>query len=571
MEIDFEILISVIQLAVLVGLVVFVVRLVTRRGASSAEGSGIAIRRFFQYTIMLVMGTIAVFGVIGLIDAAALAGTQATRDTSAIARSIAFVVVGVPVFAGLALYTRRRFIADPADAEATGWVFYLTVALIGSLIAAMSYTIAFIGGLIDGGGADRVLLISCPVWTMVWIAHWWTAQRSVDPNRMQMHLLVGSAAGLVVFAIGAGVAITATLSKGYDALFSVTSVGLGVEDLMRGIVLVVVGAAVWSFYWIGHARSTDRTLIWLAYVVLGGVLVGVITAVTGAGAMLFGILDWVIGDVGTVTATTHFAFIPGAIGAFTVGVLAWGYHRSVLGDRGGRPRTEVDRAYDYLLAGAGLLVAASGLATLITVLLDGIGGGEIASTGESATPVALTLLIVGVPLWWRHWSTIRRCRRDDPTAEVGSVTRRVYLFILFGATGLVAVIDLLIVVFIVVEDLLEGSLGAATTGNVAVPISLLITAGAVAWYHFVVYREDRSIIPKTFAPTLQEIIVVGTDETIAAAASITGPRIVAFRVIGQPEETTTLHEALNALDQQTHSRIALVADSQRVTVFPIAD
>ena len=161
--------------------------------------------------------------------------------------------------------------------------------------------------------------------------------------------------------------------------------------------------------------------------------------------------------------------------------------------------------------------------------------------------------------------------RDDPTAEVGSVTRRVYLFMLFGATGLVAVIDLLIVVFIVVEDLLEGSLGAATTGNVAVPISLLITAGAVAWYHFVVYREDRSIIPKTFAPTLQEIIVVGTDETIAAAASITGPRIVAFRVIGQPEETTTLHEALNALDLQTHSRIALVADSQRVTVFPIAD
>ena len=279
MEVAISIVASLVQLAIFVGLIVFVVKLITKKGSSSAEGSGVSIRRFFQYSIMLVMLGVAAFGIIGIIDAVASAGSTVTRDTAAIARSIAFVVVGLPVFGGLALYTRRLLKSTPEEGRSLGWLGYLTVALIGSLIFVMSFSIAFIGELLTDGDFETVSFISTLVWAAIWFAHWTISDRTAEQGRMQFHLLAGSTAGLVALAIGAGVAISAALGEIYDAVLSVTTVGSDAEPIGRGAVLFVIGALVWFFYWVGHARGTDRSMLWLIYVLLVGVLGGVITAV----------------------------------------------------------------------------------------------------------------------------------------------------------------------------------------------------------------------------------------------------------------------------------------------------
>jgi len=571
MEAAIAILMSLVQLAVFIGIILFVVKLVTKKGSSSAEGSGISIRRFFQYSIMLVVLVIASFGVIGIIDAVASSGSTMARDTSAIARSISFLIVGIPVFAGLALYTRRLLKSMPTERRSIGWLGYLTFALIGSLIFVMSFSVAFLGELLTDGDFETMSFIAILVWGGVWLAHWLIAARTTDENQMQLHLLAGSTAGLVTLAIGAGVAIAAAFGELYDAAFSVTAVDSGVDAIARGAVLFVVGAIVWFFYWIVHTRGTARSMLWLAYVLLIGVLGGVITAVVGAGTLLFGVLDWLIGDVDSTTASVHFAFIPGATAALIVGASSWGYHRIVLGGRTSEDRTEVERVYDYLLSGAGLLVAAGGFATLITVGLDALGSQPIADSGGSVSAVAITLLIVGIPLWWRHWSAIRRFRATQPQEEVSSITRRIYLFVLFGVTGLVAVISLLILVFIVVEDLLEGDLGAATINTIAVPLSLIVTAGAVAWYHFAVFREDRSIAPQAELPVLREVVVIGNNEDIAVVKDGTTAHVHVFRVDGESAEAETLDEVLSALDTETHSRVAVVAEDGRYRLLPLDD
>ncbi len=571
MEAAFAILASLVQIAIFIGLIIFVVRLVTKKGSSSAEGSGISIRRFFQYSIMLVMLVVTAFGIIGIIDAVASTGSAVTRDTSAIARSIAFVVVGLPVFGGLALYTRRLLKTTPTESRSLGWIGYLTFALIGSLIFVMSFTTAFVGELLTDGDFETMSFISLLVWGSVWFAHWWIAGRTADEGQMQFHLIAGSAAGLVTLAIGAGVAIGAALGELYDAVVSVTVVDAGAEILARGVVLFVIGATVWLFYWIGHARSTTRSLLWLTYVLLLGVLGGVITAVVGAGTLLFGVLDWLIGDVGSTAASVHFAFIPGALAALIVGAGSWGYHRSVLGSRTAENLTEVDRVYDYLLSGAGLLVAAGGFATLMTVGLDALGSDPIADSGGSVSAVAITLLVVGVPLWWRHWTRIRRFRATQPQDEVSSITRRVYLFVLFGATGLVAVISLIILVFIAVEDLLEGDLGSATINSIAVPLSLILTAGAVAWYHFAVFREDRAIAPHEEIPSLREVVVVGSGEDVAAISDGVSVRVEGLRVAGESADAETLDEVLSALAAETHGRVVVVAEDGGYRLLPLDD
>ncbi len=571
MEDVVAILMSLVPLAVFVGIIIFVVKLVAKKGSSSTEGSGLSIRRFFQYTIMLVMLIVAAFGLIGIVDAVASTGSTVTRDTSAIARSIAFLVVGLPVFGGLALYTRRLLKTTPTESRSLGWIGYLTFALIGSLIFVMSFSIAFIGELLTDGDFETMPFIAMLVWGGVWLTHWLIADRTTDENQMQLQLLAGSAAGLVTLAIGAGVAIAAGFGELYDTVLSVTAVDSGVDAIVRGVVLFVVGAIVWFFYWISQARATARSLLWLTYVLLLGVLGGVITAVVGAGTLLFGALDWFIGDVGATTASVHFAFIPGAVAALIVGTSSWWYHRLVLGSRSSEDRTEVERVYDYLLSGAGLLVAAGGFATLVTVGLDALGSEPIASSGGSISAVAITLLVVGVPLWWRHWSAIRRFRATQPQEEVSSITRRIYLFVLFGVTGLVAVVSLLILVFIVVEDLLEGDLGAATINTIAVPVSLIITAGAVAWYHFTVFREDRAIAPHADLPVLREVVVIGSNEDIAAVTGGTDAHVQAFRVEGEPVETETLDDLLSVLDAEAHSRVVIVAQDGRYRLLPLDD
>ena len=570
-EAGLGILAMLIQLAVVVGIIVLIVRLISKRGAAPSENTGVSIRRFFQYTIMLVMLVLAGIGLTGLIDAALSGASSATQDTAAVALSIAFVVVGLPVFAGLALFTRRRLDTDPAEQRSLGWAFYLTAALIGSLVTTMSVTTAFLGEWLADGDLDRALLISALLWGGVWAGHWWIAQRAADPDRMQIHLLLGSAAGLVAVLVGAGVGIGAALGEIYDGLFSVAVIDTGVDALVRAAIILIVGAPVWWWYWYRHARTLTRTPLWFAYVLLFGILGGVVTLLTGAGIMLFGLLQWLIGDPGSTSAAVHFGFVPGAAAAIAIGALAWWYHRSVLGDQRERTRTEVGRIYDYLLSGAGLAVAAGGLATLFAVALDAVGGTEIASsTAGDAAATAITLLAVGLPLWWRFWSIIRSARRADPEAEVRSVTRRVYLFLLFGVTGVVAVVSLMITVFIFFEDLLEGTLGAATISSLAVPVSLLLTAGAVAWYHFTVFHEDRSVTVSEQRPVVREIIVVGDADFASTIASGTTARVQRIGSCDHPKDADTLDELISALEVETHEQVVVVAANGHFELLPIA-
>ena len=573
MQVMFGILANLIPLAIVVGIIVLVVRRVAKRERATSEGAGVSIRRFFLYALMLGMLVLAAIGLAGLIDAVAGTTARVTRDSAAVARSIAFVVVALPVYVGLAIYTARRLRDDPRERQSTGWAFYLTVALFGSLIAAMSLIAALLGELLGEREIDRTLLINSVIWAAVWAGHWRLAQRKGAAERMRFHLLLGAAAGLVAVVSGAGAGLAAVLRQIYDSIFVVSVIDSGIEAIVQPLIILVVGLPVWWWYWFRHARHSDPTRGWLAYVLLLGILGGVAAVISGVGFMLFGILQWILGDPSSATAAAHFRFLPDAIGAVAVGAASWAFHGMVLGDRAQRERTEVDRIYDYLLSGAGLLVAAGGLATLIALSLDELGGREIASSASgNAIATAITLLAIGIPLWWRYWSTIRQHRETSTESELGSGTRRIYLFLLFGATGIVAVVNLIILVFIVVEDILDGRLGSTTISSSDVPIALLLTAGALAWYHFAVFREDRTAAPDRERPALQEVILVSTKggQLAEAINANTGATVRLHRVVAAPTAAGTVDDVLEALGTEEHQRVVVVgSEHDGYDVIPI--
>ena len=575
MEAGLGILGSFVPLLILGGIIFLVAKLMSNRGKATDESAGVAIRRFFQYSVMLAMLVLSTFGVAGLVDAAVSAGSRITADATGTALSIAFVVVGLPVFVGLALYTSRKLRTDPREQRAVGWAVYLTIVLFGSLITVMSLTGAFLAELLDERSIDRAIGIHALVWATVWAGHWWVAQRKGDSQRLHAQLLLGSAAGMIATFTGITVGATVVLNQIYDWLFQVSIVDTGIEPLAGSLIILVVGVPVWWWYWFRHGRYLDRGLLWLAYVLLLGVLGGAIAVIIGTGALVFGVLEWLLGDPGTTSAALHFKFIPGAIGSIAAGSASWLYHGTLLGERGDRKRTEVDRVYDYLLSGAGLVVAAGGFATLITISLKALAGRGLTSfQSGNATAAALTLLVIGVPLWWRYWSTIQSNRKTGPDAELRSVTRRIYIFLLFGVAGIVAVVNVIIIVFITFADILEGNFGSTTLDEASVPIALLVTAGAVAGYHFVVFREDRAATHEVVETTLRRVVVVGssTDAIVDAIRSDIGASVTVIEVASNPVIAASTEDALDVLRTIQHRSVVLIPDEDGgYTIQPTND
>lgn len=557
------ILTSLVPLAILGGIIYLVAKLVSNRGDTTEESTGVAIRRFFQYAIMLVMLVLASIGVAGLIDAAASAGSRITSDTTGTALSIAFVFVGLPVFVGLAIYTARRLRVDPHEQRSIGWAVYLTLALFGSLVTVMSLTGAILATLLEDRIVDRTLVIYAVVWAIVWVAHWFAAERKGDPQRLQPHILLGSAAGLLTTFTGVATGTAAVLQQIYEGLFRASIVDSGVEPLAAPLIILVVGVPVWWWYWFRHGRHLEHGPLWLTYALLLGVLAGAITVISGAGVAIFGILEWLLGDPSTTSPASHFAFLPGAVGAMTAGAMSWWYHGSLVGGRAERERTEVDRVYDYLLSGAGLVVAASGIATLMTVAIRALAGLGLTSfqTGN-ASAAALTLLIVGAPVWWRYWSVIRTNRDAAPDAELRSASRRIYIFLLFGVAGIVAVVNLIIIVFMAFSDILEGQFGLITLDSTAVPFALLITAGMVAGYHFVIFREDRAATHEVEQPTLTEAVVVGSrsDPIVGAIRSSIGASVTFIDAMPDRVHAPNVEEALAVLRDGHQQRVVVIPD-----------
>ncbi|GMQ94853.1 MAG: hypothetical protein BMS9Abin12_2363 [Acidimicrobiia bacterium] len=538
-----------VQLAIIVGIVLLIVRLSSGRDKATSEGVGVAIRRFFVYAIMLTMLILVGIGVAGLIEAALPGSNELTDSSTQTAISIAFVIVGLPVYVGLALYTRRRLRDDPHEQRSLGWAFYLTVALIGSLLASMSLVGAVLSGLADQGKIDRTLLIHAAVWTTIWAWHWWVSRVREAKRSTEIHMLLGSAVGLIWTFVGAFATIAAVLTTIYDGLFLVLILDSGISQILRPLSVLIVGFPVWWWYWFRHARHIPRTPWWLAHTLLLGVLGGAVAVITGTGVVLYGLLQWILNDLSSAAA--HFTFLPGAVTGVLVGGAVWTYHASVLDGSRERDRSEIGRMYDYLLSGAGLVVAAGGVTTLIVTVVKATSGTTITSSSSgNVLAAAITLIVIGAPLWWRYWSTIQKARAQDPTGELQSITRRIYIVVLFGVAAVIAVISLIVILFIFFQNILDGTLGSVTLDNAAVPIALLLTAGALAWYHFAVFREDR----KTSLP---DDGTQGPD-----------PHPLAWP---RPASRGSLEQTLESLDAMGHGHVIVTTTAEGYEITPSSE
>ena len=495
-----------IGLAVVVGLIALIASGARRRGPGVDARS---VRRFFQYAVLYALVIVVALGVVELLGRLLGAEVPEWQNPSAeLATGLAFAIVGGALLALLAWWTRRMHLADPSEAESPMWVAYVTLAaLTGAVVAASSVQNAGYLLLSDARlDAESAALFL--TWAAVWWVHWEIARRTLDTARQTPHLILGSLVGLAFGAAG----MVITLGTSLDLLLRPEAVGRPLGVLGEGASTLIVGALIWVRYWATAAVHLPRRPLWLALVLPLGVGGGLVMALVAGSRLLWSVLVWFLGDRQEMSASVHFDSAALELAALLVGILIWWYHRSVLatGAEKGAGRTEPRRVYEYLVAGIGLVAAAIGVGTVLVTLIEAVTPGIDAGMPVVNTLwAAVTLLIVGVPVWWVFWRRVGRGAAVDPTAEAASPTRRVYLVVLFGLAGVAAVIALITAAVTLMQDVVAGSLGAATVRSMRYALGTLVGAAAVSAYHGAVFRADRVSGASTRLRGPRTVVLVG--------------------------------------------------------------
>lgn len=527
--------------------IVLVARAVSaRRGGGVGAGHGV--RRFFQYLLLLGLLIVTLIGIVGLVALALGPGVLA--DTGgALARGLTFTVFGGGLLSAVVVWTRRTVREDPAELASFAWTVYLTLAGLVLAFTTAGYLGGAVGVALRDARADGEAIAGVVVWGLAWAVHWHLTRRTLDEPRSLTLMVLGAVAGWAVSLTG----LIGTLAQGLALAVPTSSLVTGgspIAGLAETAGVAAAGALLWVPHWLWRLSRFATGPVWHAYVLVVGVGASLVVTLTGASITLYRLLEWFVGDAGQAEATAYLAAtgLPVAMGV--VGGLSWWYHRTVLASRAAVGRTEVTRVHEYLLSGIALAAAATGVALAVVALVDVVNPAPLVGSVVNGVLAAATLVLVGGPLWWWFWRRVERARRADPAGEAASPSRRVYLVLLFGVAGLVAVVVVLVAAFIVIDDVIRATVGSGTLRDMRVPLGVLVAAGAVSGYHWMVQREDRTLAPPPAvrsAPRLVLLVGPRDDALSAYVHRATGARVDVWPADGPAWEPEAVTAAVSGL------------------------
>ena len=533
MEVLGPILGIVMQLAFF-GLIAWViVRLLGHRRETGEEvevDRATSVRRLFVYGLMLVT---LILGAVGatMIGVTVLTSGRSDEERTALAMGLAFMLVAGPAYAFLLRFARCRLRDDVGERTSLAWAAYLNIALASSLIVSTVMAKNFLAGVFGVDVFEWRDIAPLIVWAAVWAMHWfWLRPAYGLPG--DLHLAVGSLTGLVTMMIGLGGVAYVAGDEIYASVVERLPAGHESPEVATWLIAAGVGAVVWAWHWLVCYLRAERTSLWHVYVLLIGTLGGLVVSISSGATIAYWTAVWYLGNPTMDLPSEQFEPVLMAAAFLVSGMATWQYHRTVLRTGGSVDRSEPLRAYDYLMAASGLVATVVGATLALVALFESIAARITGDPSDLANRVILAIIlgVIGLPLWWTFWSRIRGHLEADPSVEIGSLTRRLYLVVLFGVGGLTALISLTVVLFVGIDDLLDGTFGGETLDSARVGLALLLTVTGVAWYHLGVFRSDRAIAeqlapaPAPLPPPETHVVLIAPldGELAEALAAATG-------------------------------------------------
>ena len=568
-----SILLSFLPLLIMIAVVVLVIRKVSKR-ATSSSNTAQPVRLFFQYALAFGLFMIVTVGLAGLLSRALDVSNIVNADQSSLASNLAFVVVGGPLLAGITIWLRNSLRENPSEGHGLIPTFFATLAAIVSLLVFLSSAIAALHNVISGDEVLGSTLGRTIVWGTALILVLKISNSVIPKNDFRIQYFVGSFITALAALIGLvqvlGGVLALLLSQ--QTFFDTQKLALVSPDNPIGIGLgtLVMSGALWVYYWIKNANTNKSDTLWLAYVLIAGVGGTLVIAITSLSISLYQVLVWFVGEPASQKAGEHFASIPQSLATAFAGFLFWWYHKSLLPNES--ERTDVQRTYEYLVSAISLIASAIGISIVIVALIESLTS-QVQLAGAGAINTLLgagTVIVVAGPVWWHFWSRIQSISRAESNAELSSPVRRIYLFLLFGVGGIVAIVSLITIVVQLFDGILSSNLGANTFSEMRFAIGILISTGIVAAYHWEIYRHEKSV-EVSFATTATNVLLVGPNspELIQKLKATTGAKVSFLQRADASELVWPTEHVIELVAQSKEHDLLILLEATGVKVVPV--
>lgn len=507
-----DIISSLLPLVIIAGVIAGIVAL-ARRGGAPDDDPGIGtVRRLYIYGLSLAGLVTAAIGATLLVSAVlgALFGPRViSGENTTLAMGLALTIVGTPVWLLFWSMAQRSVRRNAVEIRAASRKVYVYLVLGVSAITASIAASEFLKWLIGPGDFNGTPAALMLVWGGVWAFHWWTESNEGQTTELtasvrRLYVYGLALFGIVELVVGASGVLRVTMDAAYDALFDVSEVLNGQSrlwsvDMRDSLAWALIGGLVWWWHWHRVAAGDVNSTLRHVYLHLFAILGGTAMVVSSLSVLLYQVLQWIIGNPEITNAQFHFDVLPALVSFGIVGGGLWGYHWAIVRQEAAvaqRGLVAARRVYSYLVSAVGLVTLSVGLVVLLAVFIGSVSPGEghrIAGADWWRNPLvlAITLLVVGTPLWGLYWRDVQGIAVQGGSEERVALARRVFIFLIFGISVLLVLVNLSIVLFKLFDAAFGGGTGSNVLWATRWSVGILFAAGAVSVYYWMVLKEDR--------------------------------------------------------------------------------
>jgi uncharacterized membrane protein YidH (DUF202 family) len=473
------------------------------------------IRRLYLYAVAFISLMVITWGLIGLARSA-FAGDQIGNDVTRLAGALALIFVGIPVF--LLHWWLAQRAANQDEEERFSYIraVFLYGALLATLIPIIQNLTALLNRIfftLFDLSDNRMMFGSDQIWSDNLIAMLmnglivaylfsilrkdWAAEPigAAYSETRRLYRFIWMLYGLAMLVGG----VQQTLLYLFDALENAAIPSQSI--LANGLTLILVGMPTWLICWRilqkAVEEQAEQESLLRAVILFLVNLISMVTTLFAGGVLLNIIIQMIFGE--RLTFAGLMGELRDPISVVIPFGIAWAYFSRIRRqdlsaiEVNHQQPNRVQEVYEYLAAFLGLIAFFIGLQQLAfftTSLL--VEQPIFTNIYRERLSVALTVLLIGLPLWLLNWRKVNSHIKQDGDEEnhlESSLIRRIYLYLVL----FISVIGVMISAGVLIFEVLQAILGDPDENllqTVLELVSLLILFSLVIWYHALILRSD---------------------------------------------------------------------------------
>lgn len=515
------------------------------------------VRRVFFYVLAMVALGILAAGLRNLISLSfdailarfTLAQVGDLRQQMSL--GIAMVVIGGPLWF-LFWNTIQRHVEKEGDEKGSALrAFYLNLVLIISAFVTIFTLYVLLAWLLTGlepdkfsPGSTATLIIAAAVWYY----HHCIAEKEGYPSPVaktvrRWYIYILGATGLVWLSFGVVQIVNQACVSLPIWQGDIVKAGFWNSGTRSSLAGILTGGLVWSFYWFYTARGDISSALRQVYFYLFTILGSAIAGLTSLVVTVYQILFWFLG--GGRDTTNYFQFLGWSIPAILVAFFVWFYHLRIAEEESAKEQHQISarRVHYHLMSFLGIGALIAGLIIILGIPLDATINSLKQQTlameqdwWNNQLSLSLAMLAVAIPIWLYYWSRILDKAEKAGEEERPARSRRIYLYVLIGASVVMLAADLVNIVYQLLNGLLTGNLGLDAFRNMKWSLQTVFIAIPVLIYHLGIARQDQKLGSETFIARKNVTLLLSDrkSEIISRIEEKLGCRVRIYAYVGDP-------------------------------------